>query len=148
MHLISLSDGIIDDIRITRSWYKPATALHYMYLPCCHSNNISTVLIITCPLSTATWPCVITYTGTPWQHIPSKMLKSTACLVIGVTGIHGNACGFTWWCVLAEITLVASSSHTTISASEPSAITPCQCIAITMDTIHGSIPCEGTYWIS
>lgn len=30
----------------------------------------------------------------------------------------------TWWWVLAEITLVASPSHTTISASDPLAITP------------------------
>ena len=41
----------------------------------------------------------------------------------GGSGVHGS--GFTWWWVLAEMVRVASGSHTTMSASEPSAITPC-----------------------
>jgi len=63
----------------------------------------------TCPSSTTTWPLQMTNSGTPCTSMPSKMLKSTA-----------------WWCVLAEMVLVAFGSQITMSASEPTAIRPWQ----------------------
>ena len=62
----------------------------------------------TSPWSTTTFPLLMTNTGTPWHTMPSNMLKSTA-----------------WWCVSAEMVRVWLGSHTTTSASEPSAMRPC-----------------------